>query len=379
MPEKADDPIRQIILLPRRLCASDWLPKQHSACKDSLEFLVAPEEAKSSLGLEQLSLWTLCSRETSSSVIRRGGSGHIIVDGFQLLALSKILSSVTFSTGRDAAESTFLALMAEAFLRSDRVEMAYRCKTISLATAESNPRAFAVTRSEASAWYLHYIQRLFLLGHELGHLMLDAPDATKWSRLREDLDVRLREVRQYLRNSAPQDVRKQIDGGRWSLTGEDGGFRDELCCDTLSVELVYNAIGRSGGMDRVLICEAILACAFGLDILRLFKSVAGEDTAHLQESLLETLFSRHFVRIVYLSRLISRKFGVSRDQMEDCLENFGWAFSSSKGGLRYLFSMLEKMKQLSIPGGPDWTAEETSTHYQWSASRPDMGRQRFAH
>jgi len=356
MSEKPDDPIGQIIRLSRRLCAWDLLPQQHSICKGSLETLVAPEEVKSILGLDQLSLWTLCSRETSSSVIRHGSGGHIIIDGFQLLALSKVLTSVALSRSRDAAAATFLALIAEAFLRVDSWEVAYKCKRMSLDISELNPGAFAVTWSKASVWSLHYFQRLFLLGHELGHVMLDAPGATISSRLRGDIDVRLGDIGKYLRESIPQQAREQIDGGSWSLTGEDSEFREELCCDTLSVELVKNVLGRAGGMDRGFICEAILATALGLDILRLFRSVAGHDGPNLEGLLLETLFSRHFVRSVHLARLLSVMFGVSRDQMSECLGRFKWAFSSDKGALLYLFALVEKMEQFS---GPGWTGEET--------------------
>jgi hypothetical protein len=40
----------------------------------------------------------------------------------------------------------------------------------------------------------------------------------------------------------------------------------------------------------------------------------------------------------------------------------------------------EKIDGLVMEGlRRDLAAAEASTHYQWSASRPDMGRQRFAH
>jgi hypothetical protein len=344
MPAKADDPIRQIILLSRRLCAGDRLSEQHHDYIGALRELVAPVEVRTSLSVERLTLWTLCSREGSSSVIRRDGSGHIIIDGFQFLALSKIRTSVVLSAGPSAATVTFLALMAEAFLRYDHVELAYACKMQSLEIAKQNPAAQVVTASPGHALYLHYVQKLFVLGHELGHLILDAPDATILSNLKQDIDVRLSDIRQYLRQSASEDLQKEIDGGRWSLTGQDVGFREELCCDSLSIEQIKHWLGKAGGQDRPMICEAIIVAALSLDILRLLRSVAVEESSQSPEPWAETLYDRHFVRSVHLARLLSSQFGVSRSELEQCFQRFGWAFNAP-GGLLSLVSYVRQLRQ----------------------------------
>jgi hypothetical protein len=344
MSANADDSIKQIIQLSRRLCACDRLSEQHSDYIGNLQELVAPVEVRKSLGLEQLTLWTICSREGSSSVIRRDCSGHIIIDGFQFLALSEILSSVVLSAGPAAATVTFLALMAEAFLRFDHVELAYGCKIQSLELAKRTPAAQAVTASDDHVLYLHYVQKLFVLGHELGHLILDAPDTTISSNLKKDIDVRLSDVRRYLRESASDDIQKEIDEGRWSLTEEDAGFRDELCCDTLSIEQIKHLLGKAGGMDQAMICEAIIVAALSLDILRLLRSVAVEESLHSGQAWIKTLLNRHFVRNVYLARLLSVQFGIPFGPLHQCFERFRWAWYAP-GGMLSLFSFVEQLQQ----------------------------------
>ena len=132
MTEADDEAVKQTIMLSRRLCAVDWLTEQHATARDALRTLTSSEEVKAKLCIGQLSLWTICSRETSSSAIRRAGSAHIVVDGFQLLALSKVFSAVILSAGSEAATSAFLGLLAEAFLCAGRTGMASLCKSVAV-------------------------------------------------------------------------------------------------------------------------------------------------------------------------------------------------------------------------------------------------------
>jgi hypothetical protein len=368
--EADNEAVKHTILLSRRLCAADWLTPQHEAARDTLLCLTSTEEVRAKLCIGQLSLWTMCSRETSSSVIRRTGSAHIVVDGFQLLALSKIFSAVVLSAGPEAATSAFLGLLAEAFLCADRLGMASLCKEVSRNIAKRSPKAFLIKRSQASALESHHAQRMFLLGHELGHVILDASAAER-SAMRESLDARLRELRGLLREMAPPDIRAQIDEGPWNPA--NGDYWDELCCDTLSVELLNQMTGMMGGRNSVLICEALVAAAIGLDIIRIFKCVALKDGLPSESDLLETLFNESYVRFVHLSRLVSFRFGVSGGEMADCMSRFHRAFSSSNGGLLHLFSMLPEMRKLVDSDGRDWKTSEVAFRVEsmigWRTSR----------
>jgi hypothetical protein len=378
MSEADNEAVKHTISLSRRLCAADWLTQQHVAARDTLQSLTSTEEARAKLCTGQLSLWTMCSRETSSSVIRRPGSAHIVVDGFQLLALSKIFSALVLWEGPEAATSTFLGLLAEAFLCADRVGMASLCKNMSVNIAKGNPNAFLIRRSQASALESHHAQRMFLLGHELGHVMVGA-SATERSAMRESLDVRLKELRGLLRESAPPDIRAQIDDGPWNPA--NGDYWDELCCDTLSVELLNHMTGMMGGRNRVLICEALVAAAFGLDILRLFKRIALKDGLPSESDLLATLFNESYIRFVHLSRLVSFRFGVSEREMADSMGRFHRAFSSDNGGLFHLFSILPDMKKLMDANVRDWKAPEVALRVEsmigWRASRDALITERI--
>jgi hypothetical protein len=371
MAEGAPDPVRRIIQLDRRPCASEWLEQQHTACKDAIEILVAPGEVKKRLRLDQLHMWTLCSREAKSSVMHRNRAAHVIVDGFQLLALSRIISSVALSKSWEAATSTLLALLAEALLRAGRLELAYRCKTSSLEIAERSRRAFTVTRSAASMYYLHYIQRLFVLGHELGHAILGGSEATEGRQIREDLDLRIEEIRRRLQEQAPRGLRKQVESSVWTIRDERNAYRDELCCDSLSVELVENATARLGGRDRSAICEAIVACVIGLDILRLFKRLGGDEAGFKEDGLIEALFDQNFIRTVHVGQLLSHRFGVSSHEMARFMERLGRAFSSNKGGLLHAFSLVDKMRQLSARGGRGIPANLTTSQVEAMCSWVD--------
>lgn len=370
MTEADDEAVKQTIILSRRLCAADWLTQQHAAARDTLRSLTSSEQARAKLCIRQLSLWTICSRETSSSVIRRTGSAHIVLDGFQLLALSKVLTAVVLSAGPDATASAFLGLLAEAFLCAGRIGMASLCKNVSASIASRNPKAFLITRSQASVLESHHIQRMFLLGHELGHVIVDASGAGR-SAMRESLDARLKELRGQIVESAPPDMQTQIGNDPWSAASGDYG--NELCCDTLSVELLDQITGMMGGRNRVLICEAIVATALGLDILRIFKLVAVKDEVPSENDLLATLFNESFVRFIHLSRLVSLRFGVGKSEMTDSMSRFQRTFSSGTGGLPHLFSILPAMNKLLDSDTRDWKRSDVVVRVEsmigWRTSR----------
>jgi hypothetical protein len=368
--EADDEAVKQTIMLSRSLCAVDWLTKQHASARDTLRFLTSTEEVKAKLCTGQLSLWTICSKETSSSVIRRSGGAHIVVDGFQLSALSKVFSAVILSAGPEAAASAFLGLLAEAFLCAGRIGMASLCKTVAVNIASRSPKAFRITRSHSSAFESHEIQRMFLLGHELGHVIVDAPGAER-SAMRENLDARLKEVRGYLKEIAPPDIRAQIGEDLWNPA--NGDYWYELCCDGLSVELLDHMTLTMGGRNRLLICEAIVAAALGLDILRIFKHIAAKDELPSENDLLATLFNESYVRLLHLNRLVSVRFGVGQTEMTDCMSRFQRAFSSGNGGLLDLFATLPGMKKLVDLDGRDWKAADIASRVEsmigWRTSR----------
>ncbi|MBY5599229.1 hypothetical protein HFO26_06460 [Rhizobium leguminosarum] len=352
--------------LSRKLCASKWLDREHEVSRAGLEKLLSHSEVTETLGLEHIWIWSVCSLDKSSSVILQGNNGHIVVDGFQLRALSRVMSSIALRAGSKAAECELLALMAEEFLRVDDVETARLCMKYASRGLKEHPEAFAMVQIEPVVRFLHHIQRLFVLGHELGHLMLDSPNTKiDLSAFGEHMETRLRDLQQELQElrDVQSGLREQgvededqdiIDSMRWNLVAGDAWFRDELMCDGLSIELLEHTTTEFAGVieDRRLhICEAIVATAMSLDILRLIRRFVSSRAELTEEGSLKALFDHHFIRSVHMSKLVHMKFGVTSQEIAPFLSRFEQVFSGGPGGLRRMFGLVKIMPLLVGDGG----------------------------
>lgn len=357
--EGPDQAIRDVVVLSRDLCESEWLVEQHTACKSTLTSILLFTDVREKLKLNRLSLWTICSRQKSSTVMISENCGHIIMDGYQLLALSSMLSAIALVNGGEAFKAAFLGLMGEEYLNCRRFELAYRCKRLSLESRKNHADAFVVTRDVREVYLQHEVQRIFVIGHELGHLMLlNRSTNLHWSELEANFQFRFEALVKDLRE-APEEAKRTIDLGLTNLRDSTSRFRDELICDTIAIEIVGHALSRGVGGDkrRLLGCEAILVAAISLDFLRSIRLAATDADRSMMERVFGTFFDHNYLRTIYLTSVLRDRFSVTLDMLKNQFDRLNSTISS-RHGLAFLFIMVEKLEKLSIPNGPDWNSKE---------------------
>ena len=195
--------------------------------------------------------------------------------------------------------------------------MANRMMIAAAAGARQFPDAVQIPPGDESLNFQHNVQKVFILGHELGHFFLERKDLAEQGRREHIVHLRLENAIQFLiKNSDTKQDPSMYES--WRLIGSNQKFRDELFCDTIGVEMVEAMILphlTSGSSVGAMAFEAIYFTAVGLDVLRAFR-LAATSGENLVKDALDGMRGRDYIRGVCLNLLAQNRFSATKDQVD---------------------------------------------------------------
>jgi hypothetical protein len=362
MSASSTDKIKDMICLTRGLCEAPGLLEYHLASRHTLEGFTQSSYMRDNLALEGLHLWTFCSRQKFSSAIRMENCGHILIDGFQADAMFHLFQALTLAPDNGPLALILPAMLSEDYFNANDIGMAGVLMDMSIAGARRFPGAISGLQGDLR--FQREVQRIFLIGHEIGHLLLaNSTLSQRWASVAQ---LRLDHTIQFMLSH-----RQDSHSDAWMLRGNDEQFRDELFCDTVATELVEAALAQPGEKPsewQRLAFEAIYFTAFGLDLMRTLKRVASFTENSFDVVVTNALLGREFIRSVSLNLLAQSRFGVNKvvvDSLQDRVERA----QRSEFGLLHMLSIAEHHRQ-RIPSDAQ-SDDQKKAHlyslYQWRA------------
>jgi hypothetical protein len=320
------------------------------------------------LKLESLHLWTFCSQQKFSSVILERNKGHLLIDGFQMDALFNLLQAITLAADNGPFAIMLPAMLSEAYLNANDFGMADALMGLAVAGARRFPAAISGLRG---SWQLKFqleVQRLFVLGHEMGHLLLARSPLTRRDERAQVMQERLDYAIRFASRYNQQDSLPEI----WNLRGKDERFRDELSCDTIAIDIVEAALAQfedKPSQWRRLAFEAIYFCSFSLDLLRTLNRVASIKIGQFDAAATEALLGREFIRSVSLNLLSQSRFEISETMVDSVVERID-RVQQSEFGLLHVLRIAENQRQC-VSSDAQFDNEKKAQLYSLCQWRPD--------
>lgn len=329
-----------MICLTRGLCEAPGLSELHVPSSHALKALTHSSYMRGLLGLESLYLWTFCSRQRFSSAILMENSGHILIDGFQTDALFYLFQALTLTQDNGALAIMLPAMLSEDYINANDVGMADALMNTSIAGARRFPGVLSELYGDLR--FQREVQRIFIIGHEIGHLILANSTPAQREEWTPVMQLRLEHTIRFLLGG-----KQDVPPDAWTLRGDDAKFRDELFCDTLALEMVEVALAQLGNKPadwQRLAFETIYFTAFALDLLRTLKRVAGSGADSFDVVVQDALLGREFIRSVSLNLMAQARFEVTKVFVESILERVKRA-QQSEFGLLHVLSIAEYHRQ----------------------------------
>jgi len=236
------------------------------------------------------------------------------------------------------------AMLSEDYLNANNTGMAEVLINLSVAGARRFPGAISDLGGGDELRFQLEVQRIFLIGHEMGHLLLAHSTPSQRERT-AIMQTRLDHAIRFASNSLTEPVPEA-----WMLRGSDERFRDELFCDTVATEMVEVALMQPREKPsecQRLAFEAIYFSAFALDLMRTLKRAADIMVDSLDVMLNDALFGRPFIRSVSLNLLAQSRFQVTKPVVDSLLKRVERALRSEFGLLHVLSVADDQRKRIS--------------------------------
>jgi hypothetical protein len=150
-----------------------------------------------------------------------------------------------------------------------------------------------------------------------------------------------------MRESSP--TQPALPPDSWRLLGNDQGFRDELFCDTVGVEMVEASIAKystPGSPTNAMAFEAILFTAVGLELLRVMRRSTAADKDLLGEAM-DALLGREFIRSVCLNLLAQKRFFATEAEVARIVERIRQTYLG-EDGVGHLLARAEEISSHAV-------------------------------
>jgi hypothetical protein len=369
MSTSSTDAIRATICLTRGLCESPGLLEYRLASRHALHTLTQSSYMRNSMELKGLFLWTFCSRQKFSTAIQMENCGHILIDGFQMDALFYLFQALSLAPDNRPLAVMLPQMLAEDYLNANDVGMADALINLSIAAARRFPDAISGLSGRDLRFQLE-IQRIFVIGHEIGHILLEHSTPSQQAERTPVMQARLDHAIRFVSSRLAPDREPLAEV--WTLRGSDERFRDELFCDTVALEMVEAALALFGEKPsewQRLTFETIYFTAYALDLMRTLKKVASVSESSFDAVTTEALLGRDFIRSVSLNLLAQSRFGATRAIVDGLLERVERA-RDSEYGLLHVLRVAEHHRQ-RISSDAQFDDHEKARLYSICQWRPD--------